>query len=310
MGFKLAVPKFAIPKADSSALASTHARLKAWWDGDLAPKLEIVQSPSDSPETSNATEIDEADIHVRASAALWGDGRSFPSNAELESDLILRAGGKKASRIALFGAGTGALARVGNQITAAKIDIYEADKAVTANIEKSVKALKSSKRIGIHAFDWQPSSLPKGKTDGALFMFLGGQQGKIEAGAFCAERILRPGAQAVWIDFFARRDDETLDDCRGHDMRRFGTEEEATIAFSACGLSMRADEDWSAQYLDAFEGAWRDLAVNVGVRQAAMIKDGGYLASTAALQNLICWKARSAAIRTGKLMVRRYVLAA
>ena len=313
MGFKLAMPQFALPqlaqqKSEPSALAMTHARLKAWWNGDAVqvPKLAVDSDQSDRANLAN--EVDWASIHPRARSALWGNGRSYPSNAELEGQLVIEAGGAKASRIALFGGGTGAMARVISEKTAAKIEVFENDPTACAMIEKTLKALKQPKRFGFHSFDWQPGSLPKGKADAAIFMFQGGHEGRIEAGAFCAERILRAGTSAIWFDFFSRRDDEGLNQCRGHEQRQFGTEEEATIAFSACGLTITADEDWSAQYLDAFDAAWRDLAVNLGLRQGALIKEGGYHASASALENLICWKARSEALQSGKLMARRYVL--
>ncbi len=313
MGFKLAMPQFALPqfaqqKSEPSALAQTHARLKAWWNGESVAPTNPSDSNNHVEGKNPADEVDWASVHPRASAALWGKGRSYPSNAELEAQIALDSGGAKASRIALFGGGAGAMARVISEKTAAKIEVFENDPTARAMTEKTLKALKQPKRFGFHGFDWQPGSLPKGKADAAIFMFQGGQEGRIEAGAFCAERILRPGASAIWLDFFSRRDDETLDDCRGHEKRQFGTEEEATIAFSACGLTISADEDWSARYLDAFDVAWRDLAINLGLRQGALIKEGGYNASASALENLICWKARNEALQSGKLMVRRYVL--
>lgn len=308
MGFKLAMPQFALPKSETSALAQTHARLKAWWNGEpIAPLCAVDVAPTGEDEVVKSA-IDWETIHPRARAALWGNGRSYPSTAELEAQLVLEAGGAKASRIALFGSGTGAMARVLSEKTAAKIEIFENDATARAMTEKALKSSKQAKRFGFHGFDWQPGTLPKSKADAAIFMFQGGQEGRIEAGAFCAERILRAGASAVWLDFFARRDDETLDDCRGHEQRQFGTEEEATIAFSACGLTVSADDDYGVQFLDAFDVSWRDLSINLGLRQAALIKEGGINAGTSALQNLICWKARAEAIRSGKLMVRRYVI--
>jgi hypothetical protein len=308
MGFKLAMPQFSVSKSESSALAQTHARLKAWWNGEEAPTLSVVETNSTSLNDDTKAEIDWDVIHPAARAALWGTGRSYPSTAELEGQLILEAGGAKASRIALFGSGTGAMARVISEKTAAKLEIFENEPTARAITEKVLKATKQAKRFGFHGFDWQPGTLPKSKADAAVFMFQGGQEGRIEAGAFCAERILRAGASAVWLDFFARKDDEALDACRGHEARQFGTEEEATIAFSASGLTVSADDDYGAQFLDALDVSWRDLAINLGLRQAALIKEGGIHASTSALQNLICWKARSEAIRSGKLMVRRYIL--
>jgi hypothetical protein len=308
MGFKLAMPQFAHSKPELSALAQTHARLKAWWNGEPPADLRVVETDENQHPELQRDNIDWASIHPRACSALWGNGRSYPSTAEFEGHLVLESGGSKGSRIALFGGGTGAMARVISEKTAAKIEIFEADPVARAITDKAIKASKQAKRFGVHDFDWQPGTLPKSKADAALFMFQGGHDGQLEAGAFCAERILRPGTSAVWLDFFARRDDETLDACRGQTKRRFESEEEATIAFSACGLIVAADDDYSAQFLDAFDVAWRDLAINLGLRQAALIKEGGIHASTSALQNLICWKARSEAIRSGRLMVRRYIV--
>ena len=239
-----------------------------------------------------------------------GGGRIFPSTLQLENLLITEANGPKASRIALFGAGGGALARVISQSTAAKTEIFESDRTLLLLTEGLLKDIKQSKRFSYHRFDWTPSSLPKGKADSAIFVFQGGGEGSLEAGAFCAERVLRSGGFCVWFDMFARKDDETLDPCRGSEGRRFASEEEAIIAFSASGLTVIGDDDWSARYLDAYDVAWRDLTINLGIRQAALIKSGGVNAGTSALANLISWKARHEAIRSGKITVRRYLLKA
>jgi hypothetical protein len=311
MGFKLAMPQFATATSEPSALAKTHARLKAWWNGEEAPKLSVVEpAPIVAGAAAVTAPVNWDEVHARASAALWADGRTYPCTPALETRIILDAGGAKASRIALFGGGVGGMARVMGEKTTAKIENYEDDAFVRSLAEENLKASKQAKRFGFHSFDWRPSSLPKNKVDAAVMMFKGGQEGRIEAAAFCVERILRPGAHAVWFDFFARRDDETLDACRGHESRTFGTEDEAIITFSAAGLSVVSDQDMSGEYLDCFEIGWRDLSKNLSLRQAALIKQGGHHAGTSALQNLVCWKARIEAVRSGKLVVRSYLLKA
>jgi hypothetical protein len=309
MGLKLAMPQFAASKSEPSALAQTHARLKAWWNGDPAPKFETVNAaPTVNAEVA-AVSLDAETTHIYACAAIWGNGRSYPSNTDFEAKLILEAGGMKASRIALFGGGTTATAELIAQTTSAKIEVFDENPIVRKIADKALKAHKQSKRFGVHAFDWQPGSLPKAKADAALFLFQGGVEGRIEAAAFCAERVLRPGALAIWIDFFARTDNEDLDKCRGFEQRRFASEDEAIMAFPASGLDLRADDDWSARYLDCFDLAWRELGSQLGVRQAALIKQGGLSAGSAALGDLVTWKARAEAVRSGKLSVRRFLVA-
>lgn len=312
MGLKLAMPQFATSKSEPSALAQTHARLKAWWNGEPAPKFEAAPVAASPAGSADAVKIeggalDENSVHTTACAALWGQNRTFPTSAVFESQLIDEVAGEKPSRIALFGGGVGATAYLIAQKTPAKVEMFEADPTRRKIAEKTLKADKQSKRFGVHAFDWQPGSLPKGKADGALFLFQGGVDGRIEAGAFCAERILRPGATVLWIDFFARSDTEELDKCRGFEKRAFASEDEAIMSFPAAGLDMRADDDWSARYLDAFDLAWRELAATLSVRQAALIKQGGLSAGSAALADLVTWKARAEAVRSGKLSVRRYL---
>jgi hypothetical protein len=309
MGLKLAMPNFAAPKSEPSALAQTHARLKAWWNGDPAPKFETVQTDATPEQAANAAQANGDVVHTYASAALWGEDRTFPTSTRFESQLIVEAGGEKASRLALFGGGVGATAILIGLTTSSKVEMFDANPTVLKIADKTLKAHKQAKRFGVHAFDWQPGSLPKGKADGAMFMFQGGVEGRIEAGAFCAERTLRPGAVALWIDFFARADSEDLDNCRGFENRKFASEDEAIMAFPAAGLDMRADDDWSARYLDAFDEAWRDLSAQLSVRQAALIKQGGLSAGSSALADLVTWKARAEAIRNGKLTVRRYLAA-
>jgi hypothetical protein len=308
MGLKLAMPSFAFPKSQPSALAQTHARLRAWWNGDDAPKLASVTEQNKDIDAIATVEVDWDMVHSQASAAIWGSGRTYPSTVQLENLLINEANGSKASRIALFGGGAGAMARSISQSTAAKTEIFDCDPAILQLSEGLLKATKQNKRFGYHRFDWTPGSLPKGKADSAIFLFQGGVEGRIEAGAFCAERVLRSGGYCVWFDMFARKDDESLDPCRGTEARSFVSEDEAIIAFSACGLSVVGDDDWSARFLDAYDVAWRDLSINLGIRQAALIKSGGVHAGTSALANLVCWKARQEAIRTGKITIRRYLL--
>ena len=153
MGFKLAMPQFAQStpaqaKSEPSALAQTHARLKAWWNGEtVETKSNNSNGDTNGGEKSEVI-VDWATIHPRASSALWGNGRSFPSNAELESQLVLEAGGAKASRIALFGGGTGAMARVVSDKTAGKIEVFENDPTARMILEKTLKASKHAKRFG------------------------------------------------------------------------------------------------------------------------------------------------------------------
>jgi hypothetical protein len=308
MGLKLALPQFAANKSEASALAQTHARLKAWWNGDPAPVFQVVSNQEGAPPPTQ-DEKDKAATHVYACAALWGDARTFPSSDYFEEQLIGEVGGAKASRMALFGGGVGATAIQIALNTSSKVEVFDADPTIRKIAEKNLKEHKQAKRFGVHAFDWQPGSLPKGKADAVMFMFQGAQSGAVEAGAFCAERILRPGGLVSWIDFFARADGEDLDGCRGFENRKFASEDEAIMAFPAAGLDMRADDDWSARYLDAFEHAWRGLSAHLSVRQAALIKQGGLSAGSAALADLVCWKARAEAIRSGKLTVRRYLAA-
>jgi hypothetical protein len=310
MGLKLAMPQFSANKSEPSALAQTHARLKAWWNGDPAPKFEtIAQDPSGENAAPSVVDTDAEATHTYACAALWGEDRTYPTSAHFESLLITDVGGEKASRLALFGGGAGGTAIQIGLNTSSKVEMFDQSPTVRKIVEKTFKAHKQGKRFGIHAFDWQPGSLPKGKADGAMFLFQGGAEGRIEAGAFCAERILRPGALVLWIDFFARNDSEDLDPCRGFEKRRFANEDEAIMALPAAGLDMRADDDWSARYLDAFDHAWRELASKLSVRQAALIKQGGLSAGSAALNDLMTWKARAEAVRSGKLTVRRYLAA-
>jgi hypothetical protein len=313
MGFKLAMPSMSFSKSEPSALALTHARLKAWWNGEERVDPKVVLGRSDTSGAVGEAEPAQIEwplVHAQASAAIWGSGRTYPCTLQLENQLLNEGNATKASRIAIFAGGAGAMARAASQSTAAKIEVFEHNPALLKLSEDLLKTTKQAKRFGYHSFDWMPGKLPKGKADAAIFMFQGGVDGRLEAASFCAERILRAGGYCVWFDMFARKDDATLDACRGADMRTFSNEDEAIIAFSASGLTVVGDDDWSARYLDAYDVAWRDLSINLGLRQASLIKSGGINAGNSALENLISWKARQEAIRTGKITVRRYLLQA
>jgi hypothetical protein len=310
MGSKLATPQEIVTPSEISGLALTHARLKAWWNGEPAPAQDALPKKAKGNDKGPSVEGNEGQVQSAARAALWGASRSYPSSVDFDAQLVQEVAGPKAARIAVFGRGTASIARLIADQSAAKVEIFEEDKASRALTEKTLKGTKQAKRCGFHDFDWNPGSLPKSKADGALFLFQGGQEGRLEAGAFCAERVLRAGASALWLDFFAEHDDETLDATRGFEARTFRRPDEATIAFAASGLTVTADDDWSAPFLDAYGLAWQDLAAQLGLRQAALIKEGGQQAGSAALQDLMCWKARISALRSGQLAVRRYLLTA
>jgi hypothetical protein len=308
MGLKLAMPQSASPKSEMSALAQTHARLKAWWNGDPAPDFKVVPTQSEANAQSAKAYPGDSDpnvAHTIGCAAIWGAGRTYPSHTDLETMLFDQMLGEKASRIALFDGGVGASAQLFAELSAAKIDAFDDNAQRRKLFEDALKSHKQAKRFAVHAFDWQPGSLPKNKVDAALFMFAGADTGRLEVAAFGAERILRPGGRVIWFDFFAREDDASLDPYRGFEQRAFQREDEAIIAFSAAGLDVTADDDWTARYLTACETAWNDLQEHLSLRQAKLIKTGGMSAGTAAIADLMTWKARMQALRSGQLYIRR-----
>lgn len=307
MGFKLAMPNLSAPKSESSALAQTHARLKAWWNGHPAPKFEVVEPVIEAAAAlkPHPGDADPYVAHTHACLAIWGEGRTYPLHTSLEEMLLEQVGANNASRLAVFDGGAGGLAFHACEVGQAKIDVFDENPHRLAAFAAALKSHKQAKRLAAHAFDWQPGSLPKAKVDAALFLFRGGLEGRLEASAFGAERMLRAGGNVLWLDFFAHEDSEQLNACRGFEKRTFQTQDEAIIAFAASGLDVKADDDWSARYTDGFDKAWNELQAHLSVRQAKLIKQGGMSAGTAAIGDLMTWKARAQAVASGQLHVRR-----
>jgi hypothetical protein len=306
------MPQFAQAKSDVSALAQTHARLKAWWTGEAAAPVSVASVQAEDGESPAvvAADSDASAMQVRVQAALWAHGRTFPGTQALDAQIVDELGATEPGRIALFGGGAGALANLIGLELAGKVDCFEADPTLRNILDTHLQKTKFAKRFAVHAFNGTPGALPKSKVDAALFLFQGGAAGALEACAFGAERILKPHGNALWFDFFAEQDDETLDACRGQEGRRFESGDAAQSAFAACGLTCVADDDWSARFLDAFQLSWRDLSANLAVRQNVLLQQGGQRAGHAALDHIMTWKARLDALRSGHLRIRRYRLKA
>jgi hypothetical protein len=304
--------KLALPLPDKAKLALAGARLRAWWNGEDPPALEVVAPALDEngqPLQPQGEQGEDARLPLLAAEVLWGSGRSYPSHAEFDGLMASTAGATKDKRAYLFDTGTGAGIDEIIKKTSCRVEAWIESPEQMAMLGSYLKGNKQAKRTTTHKFDGTPGSLPKGKADAGLFVFQGGDLAKAESLSFCMERILRAESSALWLDFFARTDDEALDAARGPERRQFLTEDQLTGAWAAAGLMVRADDDWSAQYLDVFTEQWRALSQDWDNRQGTLIKIGGIKAAASAYEQALAWKARADAVRSGRLTVRRYILA-
>lgn len=302
--------KFALPLPDPAALKDVGGKLRAWWNGEDPPAAAAVEAVAEAPGARDAgPPPDPVKLAICAGEALWGEGRVEPGSEALDVRMAGAVAATKGSRLAVFALGAGATALAISRTCLAKVDAHVRAPDWKTLIEDAAKEAKQSKLVTAELHDATPGSVRKNRADGALFLWRGVSREELEAHVFMAERVLKPGKVALWVDLFARRDDESLDACRGPEGRSFSTEDDFTSLLAPAGLTLRGEEDWTPDVLNLVQAAWSGLQADWDARFALLVKTGGQPAAQAALEQVLLWKARADALRRGKLAARRYLLA-
>jgi hypothetical protein len=297
-----------LPLPNPAALAAASARFKAWWNGEpvAEPALSVVEGEGGEPA---ALASDPARAAIIAAEALWGQGRNWPGSDALDVRLCSSLGLKKAGRLVMLGLDAGASATAIVKDCDARIEGFSQDPLLVTMGTQAAAAAKFTKKITLKTWDGQPGTLPKNRAEGLMALWQGTDLARVEALVFGVARTLKPNASAVWLDLFAARSDAIDDSWRGTGQRDFVEEDAFLQALGPAGLEVRSEQDWTAELLNTLEGAWAMLRDDWEGCQARLMALGGAEAATAALQEVMTWRARHAALASGRLSARRFVVA-
>jgi hypothetical protein len=305
MGVSLPLPK-------PGALAGVSARFKAWWNGEPVAPAEAAAETGEAaaaPASETAVASDPARSAIIAAESLWGQGRTEPGDEASDVGLAAALGMRRATRLVLLGGDAGALPVAVVKGCDARIELHEADGLRASLAKEAARAASLSKKINIAVWDGSPGGLPKNRAEALMAMWRGTSQAAAEAHVFAIERVLKPGATALWLDLFAYRTDAVDPACGGHEGRGFLEETDFTNLLAPAGLELRSEQDWSPQLLDLLQGTWANLRDGWDATQARLIGLGGAEAAQLALQHVVTWRAREAALLSGRLSARRYMIA-
>jgi hypothetical protein len=302
MGLSLPLPK-------PEALAAASARFKAWWNGEPVeePETEAEGEGGDAA-TQGAGASDPALASIIAAEALWGSGRTEPGSVVMDVSLAAALGMKKAARLVLLGADAGARAVAISKQCDVRIEAWEAQPLRVKLGAEAAGAAKLSKKINYKVWDGKPGDLPKNRAEALLSLWQCTSEAAVESQVFAVQRILKPSASAMWLDLFATRIDDIDPACAGAEQRGFVEEQSLLDALEPAGIEIASEQDFTPVLLDALQDAWTVLRDDWEGVQARLLAIGGADAAAQALQQVMTWRAREAAMLSGRLTARRYVV--
>ncbi|GIU67417.1 hypothetical protein PsB1_1571 [Candidatus Phycosocius spiralis] len=282
----------------------------AWWHGTPHSPSQTKESKIKEHEAATKLSLQHKNLYATASALIWGSGRNFPTSLALTSQLAVALGVNQGAQVALIGAGAGDIGRTLLEKFDVKLTNYEADPIIKSLSEATIKASHCHKNCVSLAYDGQFSSLLEGQADAAIMFYKGGQVARVEAGAFTLLRLLKPGAQGIWLDLFSNDGEVAIDLAHGIEKRLFTPVDIFKSAASAAGLTINSVIDCDAYFLAAISSCLNVTLQDFESRQAELKKAGENLAASFALHSIVTWKARAEAVRTGKLCARFVVVSA
>jgi hypothetical protein len=297
-----------LPLPNAAALAAASTRFKAWWNGEPVPETNLALVDGDGSEPS-AGVSDPARTRIVAAEAMWGPGRLWPGSDGLDVRMCTSLGLKKAGRLVLLGLDAGAAAAAIVKDCDARVEGFDTDPLLVGLGGEAATAAKLAKKITLKTWDGAPGSLPKNRAEGLIAQWQGTDAARVEAMVFAMARTLKPGASALWLDMFAARADGVEAAWSGSPARGFIEESVFLQALEPAGLTVRSEQDWTADLLNALEVTWARLREDWETCQASLIARGGSEAAAAALQEVVTWRARHGALANGRLTARRYVVA-
>lgn len=278
-------------------------------DVPATPKTEINIEPEAQPALSlvektqpHKIEKNENQAYIAACEILWGVGRLSPTTNELDEFLISQLLEEKRNNIAVFGNDLGARARIA-ALNFQKTTSFEKGRDFKKHIEGSLRELKNCK---FQTYDDKPGSVPKNNADALFMAFCGTKIKDVESHIFAAERILKPNGKGIWLDFVKFHDGFNIAQCAGNEGREFIQESEIKGVFDAAGLKRTDETDHSKEFLKAYELVTGFLNDDWDSIQSKLMEWGGINAANIALEQVLVWRARASALKSGHLALKKY----
>lgn len=279
-------------------------KLKAWWGG---VPVDAIINPPVGAETKNDSAPKSSLEYINVCELIWGKGRTSPIEEKLDLLFASSLAITKDKKLYLFGQEAGARAFGIINALDCKIDAYENNLELKKHIDVIVKKEKI-KNYTSHIYDNKPGSLPKNKADALAFAYNCVSQEALEANIFSIARILKPNGFCVLVDFIARSKTEDVSKSIGNEMRSFVTEEDIINCISAAGLVIREEDDWSANFINMYFAKQNRIKDSLEEVMAKIIKSGGMGAANIALNEIICWRDRVEALKSGRLSIKKYLI--
>lgn len=276
-----------------------------------SPPEEAIPQSSESNlslvEKTNPHKIEknENNAYIAACEILWGVGRLSPTTNELDDFIISQLMSEKRNNIAVFGNDLGARARIA-AMRFQKSSAFEKGRDFKKHIEKSLRGLKNCKHF---SYDDRPGSVPKNNADALFMAFCGTQIKSTESHIFAAERILKPTGEGVWLDFVKLHEGYDIARCAGNEGREFINDSEIKGIFDAAGLKRIEEIDHTKEFLKGYDMVNGFLADDWEMVQAKLMEWGGINAANIALEQVLVWRARASALRSGHLALKKYTFA-
>lgn len=299
---------------DKRTVALARARLRAWWEGeafDEAAALEAFEAKAANDPGGDADdELFDAPPYdlpprLEALALLWGEDRVRPACGCAESFDPAALGLAPEGVLAVLGPG---LAGPLVSLAAAhpgKIEVFEWREETLDALKHGVAKAKLGERVSVARIDLEAHTFALGTFDALV---------SVDDFAYCSypphlaqqvAKSLKPGARAV-VECYVGLPSPALatafassfaePQIRAHgDLLQF---------FTDAGLALEADQDFTAEFLDAARAGFKNLGERLG--------DAGKL-EVAAAQELAweaeAWRARLKLLAQRRLERRRFVLA-
>jgi hypothetical protein len=310
MDTKIALPLNGLQALKAPALGQIRARLLAWWHGTPVLAPTVTQEQIEDHDATGKLSLQHKSLYATASALIWGPGRNFPTSIALTSQLAVALDVNQGAQVACIGGGAGDIGRNLLEKFDVKLTNYESDPVIRSLAEATIEDSHCHKNFVSLTYDGHFRSLDEGKADAAIILYKGGQMARVEAGAFTLARLLKPGAQGLWLDLFSQNEELVIDLAHGIENRSFTPVHVFKSAAEAAGLTLESEIDCDEHFLGAVSSCLNATHQSFESRQAELRKAGENHAASFALHSVVTWKARADAVRAGRLRARCLIVKA
>ncbi len=263
-------------KKDAPSKTPLKARLKAWWDGDVASESTVdgVSVVTPPPKTAAPPEDGDGWSEERLAAAglIFGDGRIDPVGEDFIDAMIRPLGMNDTMSVLEFPAGCGAATRAVARITGAWVTAVEEDAVLATAAETLAKKAGLAKKAVVDNNTLEAAQVRDGSCDVALSF--GGLQnhGDRQRVLAAMARALKPSGQLVLTDFAlteAKAGGAEIEAwiAREATARAPDTVADLTALIEGLGLDVRVAEDKGAVYAELARTALRDFMAGAEERE-------------------------------------------